>query len=73
MPMPRLLFLKSHNISEPLDELIQEHARLVAVLRSPDHRDDQREARRQADELRKYRRKRRKAQQQTAVGAKTDD
>lgn len=41
-------------VSEPRDELIQEHKRLVAVLRSPSHQDDLEEAEKQEKELKEY-------------------
>ena len=41
-------------IAEPADELVREHKRLVAVLRSPSHDDDRREADRQERELHEY-------------------
>lgn len=41
-------------VSEPRDELIQEHKRLVAVLRSPSHQDDLEEAKKQEEELEEY-------------------
>jgi len=50
-------FLKSATISEPADELIREHERLVDVLRSPSHADDLKEADEQESELREYKKK----------------
>lgn len=41
-------------VTEPRSELVAEHKRLVAVLRSPSHADDKAEAKRQAEELREY-------------------
>lgn len=41
-------------VSEPRQDLIAEHKRLVAVLRSPSHKDDVAEAKRQEAELREY-------------------
>lgn len=41
-------------VVEPRDELIQEHKRLVAVLRSPSHQDDLEEAEKQEEELEEY-------------------
>lgn len=41
-------------VVEPRQEMIAEHRRLVAVLRSPTHEDDKREAVRQAAELKEY-------------------
>ena len=39
---------------ESTEELVKEHRRLVAVLRSPSHADDEAEADRQEDELEEY-------------------
>lgn len=52
----RRVILKSSG-DEDLDHLIREHERLVAVLNSPSHDDDRREAARQEEELRGYKRK----------------
>lgn len=41
-------------VTEPRDELIQEHKRLVAVLRSPSHQDDLEEAKKQEKEMKEY-------------------
>lgn len=41
-------------VSEPRQDLIAEHKRLVAVLRSPSHKDDVAEAKRQEAELKEY-------------------
>jgi hypothetical protein len=38
-------------------ELIEEHAHLVGVLRSPNHEDDKKEAKKQAKELAGYKTK----------------
>jgi len=61
----RFLFLKAPlwkaaTITEPADELIQEHERLVRVLRSPSHADDLKEADEQETELQKYRKRKRR-------------
>lgn len=50
-------FKKSATITEPADELIGEHRRLVRVLRSPSHADDLKEAAEQESELREYEKK----------------
>lgn len=41
-------------VVEPRDEMIAEHKRLVAVLRSPSHKDDLQEAEKQEKELEEY-------------------
>lgn len=46
--------LFSDTVTEPRKDLIAEHKRLVAVLRSPSHKDDQAEAKRQEAELKEY-------------------
>lgn len=53
-----ILFIKSRKVehSEPTSELIEEHERLVDVLRSPSHEDDEEEAKKQAAELAEYKR-----------------
>ena len=50
---PMLLLLKS-KAPESKPELIKEHKRLVAVLRSPSHEDDLEEADKQEEELEEY-------------------
>lgn len=51
-----VLFFKAKTHTEPTSELIKEHERLVDVLRSPSHEDDEEEAKRQAAELAEYKR-----------------
>ena len=45
---------KKQSVTEPTDELIDEHRRLVRVLESPSHADDKAEAAKQREELRGY-------------------
>ncbi len=53
--MIKAIFIKSNpETKEPTSELIAEHKRLVAVLRSPSHNDDEAEAKKQAAELAEY-------------------
>lgn len=47
-------FAKAKKISMDKNELIREHKHLVAVLRSPSHKDDKVEAKKQAKELKEY-------------------
>lgn len=48
--------LREPQHTEPTRELIEEHERLVNVLNSPSHEDDKAEAKKQAEELKKYKR-----------------
>lgn len=45
---------KSKNIVTPAKEMVSEHKKLVNVLRSPSHKDDKKEAKKQAKELKEY-------------------
>jgi len=47
-------FAKAKKISMDKDELVREHKHLVGVLRSPSHKDDKKEADKQAKELKEY-------------------
>lgn len=51
---PKVVDGKKQTVTEPTDELIDEHRRLVRVLESPSHADDKAEAARQREELREY-------------------
>lgn len=54
VPPGRVLMRRSDTVTEPRQELIEEHERLVDVLRSPSHEDDKEEAEKQAAELAEY-------------------
>ena len=49
---------KKSTVTMKTDELIEEHTRLVKVLKSPSHKDDLEEAKHQMTELKSYKRKR---------------
>lgn len=51
---PKVVDGKKQTVTEPTDELIDEHRRLVRVLESPSHADDKAEAAKQREELRGY-------------------
>lgn len=55
-----ILFRKAATITEPADELIDEHKKLVHVLRTPEHEDDLEEANKQEKELKNYKKKKKK-------------
>lgn len=50
-------FAKAKKIAMDKDELVREHKHLVGVLRSPSHKDDKVEAKKQAKELQEYTKK----------------
>ena len=55
---------KSKNIITPAKEMVEEHKHLVNVLRSPSHKDDKKEAKKQAKELKEYKGKLKKSEAQ---------
>lgn len=58
--------------SEDDDDMVEEHTRLVHVLRSPSHKDDKREARIQAEELEDYKDKANKSEDNSKVKGKVN-